>query len=372
LITRAHFETDLALLDGTDQSVLDAETRFEKTWSVGGDAQGVLAVTAPTYEKALRQSEEICDQAEGPLGGRLFSFSVLWRSETSRAANIARWTAFWTPERVAGVKARLLEAGRRYGFTASAFQPFFDQLAAAPDSREPTENSLFAMIKDRFVHQSAGGFTVYSFFPDTPECTAAISSLSKGIPGAFCVSRRLLTDSLKASIARTILLVTVTSVVLVLFLTLMLSPNWRIALITLLPATMGVLFSLGIPAAMHQTLNVCHITAAVVVFGLCTDYGIYMTHAISHHMVENGRTTIVLTTSTSVIGSGVLLFTQHPVLYAIGLTLTIGMLVGHVTAIWGVPGLMTLWGWREKPIDQLGAMELGSSTPAPAGAKPNA
>ena len=343
LISRATFNTDITRLDGTDRSVLEAEANFEKTWSAGGNAQGVLAVTGATYEQALQRSEKIYDQGTTQFGNRLLSFSTLWRSEASRAVNVARWKAFWTAERVASVKGQLLESGKRYGFTAAAFQPFFDQLATAPELHEPSENSLFAMIKDRFVRQSASGFTVFSFFPDTPEFTAGIGQLAKAVPGARCVSRRLFTDTLAASIGHTISIVTIITLTLVIVLTLLLSLNWRLALISLAPSALGVPFALGVPAAMHHTLNLCHITAAAVVFGLCVDYGIYMTHAIAGQMEQNGKTTIILTTATSIIGAGVLLFAEHPVLFAIGSTLTVGMLVGHVATIWGVPAMVALW-----------------------------
>jgi predicted exporter/ElaB/YqjD/DUF883 family membrane-anchored ribosome-binding protein len=344
MISRGHFNTDITQLDGTDRTVLESEKRFEKTWNAGGNEQGILAVTAPTYEEALRRSETVCDRASEPLGGRLLSFSTLWRSESSRAANLARWREFWTPDRVASVQAQLLESGRRYGFTAAAFQPFFDQLHESPVLREPSDNALFKLIKDRFVRQSADGFTVFSFFPDTPEFTAGISRLAETAPGAFCVSRHLLTDSMADSIGRTLLLVTVISLALVLGLTLLLSPNWRIALIALVPAGVAVLWALGVPAMLQQTINLCHVTAAAVVFGLCVDYGIYMTHGLANGIERRSSTTVILTTSTSIIGAGVLLFTNHPVLFAIGLTLTTGMLVGLILAVWAVPGLFALWG----------------------------
>jgi predicted exporter len=342
LILQARFNTDVTLLDGTDRSVLDAEARFEKTWSVGGDAQGVLAVTGATYEEALRRSETISDRAAGQLGHRLLSFTTLWRSEASRAENLARWTAFWTPDQMRAVKARLAESGKRYGFTEAAFQPFFDQLASAPELAEPDDNALFEMIKDRFVHRSADGYTIYSFFPDTPEGSAIVRSVARDVPGSHCISRRLLAGSLAASVGRTVSLVSIISLLLVAALTLLLSPTWRSALIALAPSAIGVLFSLGIPSALGHTLNICHLTAAAVVFGLCVDYGIYMAHAISRGITESGKATIVLTTATSVIGAGVLLFTQHPMLFAIGITLTAGMLAGHFAAVWSVPALVAL------------------------------
>ena len=343
-MTQARFNTDITLLDGTDRSVLDAEKRFEKTWSAGGTDQGILAVTGATYEEALQRSEIIFDQATGKLGNRLLSFSLLWRSEARRKANVDRWNAFWNPGRIATVRTQLLQSGQRYGFTVAAFQPFFDQLATPTELREPLNNPLFTLIKDRFVQQSANGFTVFSFFPDTPASTETIVALAKKAPGCFCVSRRLLTDSLASSIARTITMVTAVSLALVAALILLFSSGWRLALISLAPAATGVSWALGIPAMMGHTLNLCHITSAAVVFGLCVDYGIYMTHAIANQMEANGKTTIILTTATSVVGSGVLLFTQHPVLFAIGLPLTVGMIVGHVTTICAVPALVARWG----------------------------
>jgi len=348
MLSRGVFNTDITQLDGTDRRVLDAETRFEKTWSAGGSEQGILAVTGSTYDEALRRSEIIYDPASEKLGNRLLSFSILWRSESSRTANLARWRDFWTPERVASVQAHLLESGKRHGFTAAAFQPFFDQFHEVPALREPADNALFKLIKDRFVRPSANGFTVFSFFPDTPECTSLMTSLAKTVPGAFCVSRRLLTASLAASIEHTLCIVTAVSLTLVLGLTLLLSPNWRLALIALIPSTIAVLWALGIPALLQHTLNICHVTAAAVVFGLCVDYGIYMTYGLTHGMERQSKTTIILTTATSIIGAGVLLFTEHPVLFAIGQTLTVGMLVGHVTTIWAVPALYALWGQPTK------------------------
>ena len=356
MISQGVFNTDITQLDGTDRRVLDSEKRFEEIWSAGGGEQGILAVTAPTYEEALRRSEAICDRAADSLGNRLLSFSALWRSESSRAANLARWRAFWTPARIASVQAQILESGRKYGFTAAAFQPFLDQLHNPLPLGEPADNRLFQMIKDRFVHMSPDKVTVFSFFPATPEFTATMTRLAGTVPGAICVSRDLLTASLAAAIGRTLVLITVVSSALVLGLTLLLSPNWRMALVALVPAAAAVLWSLGVPAILHQTITLCHVTAAAVVFGLCVDYGIYMTHGLTHGIERQSRTTIILTTATSLIGAGVLLLTDHPALFAIGLTLATGMLAGHVLAVWAVPGLFALWGRppaiKQAPVPQ--------------------
>ena len=344
MVSRGFFNTDITQLDGVGSTVLDAEARFEKTWSAGASGQGVLAVTGATYEEALARSESIYTKASAKLGGRLLSFSTLWPSASVRAANLARWNAFWTPARISAVQSQLIESGKRNGFTPAAFQPFFDRLRTPATLAEPSGNALFNLIKDRFVHKSPTGYTVFSFFPDNSECTGLMSALARRVPGAYCVSSDLLTTSLAASIGHTIRIVTAISLTLVLALTFLLSPNWRLALIALFPSVVAVLWALGIPAVTQHTLTICHVTAAAVVFGLCTDYGIYMTHGLTHGLERQSRTTIILTTATSIIGAGVLLFTKHPVLFAIGLTLTVGMLVGHVVTIWVVPALYSLWG----------------------------
>ena len=342
LMTQARFNTDITALDGTDRAILDGEKRFEKTWSSGGAEQGILAVCAPTYEEAFRQSEALYDKAAPALGNRLLSFSILWRSEKARAENIARWNEFWTRDRIALVTNHLLESGKRNGFAAKAFAPFFDQLNRPAKLSEPLDSPLFSMIKDRFVRNSTAGYTLFSFFPDTPECSAILTPLAKATPGAHLVSRRILTETLAASIGRSIAIITPVALFLVTLCTLLLSSSWRAALISLTPAATGLLWGLGVPAAMGQALNLCHLTAAVVVFGLCVNYGIYMTHAMAHGGVANGKTAILLSAAAACIGAGVLLFATHPVLHAIGVTLTAGILAGFATSYWAVPALVAL------------------------------
>ena len=342
LMTHARFNTDITALDGTDRSILAAEKCFEKTWSAGGTEQGILAVCAPTYEEAFRQSEALFDQAAPAVGNRLLSFSIVWRSEQSRAANIARWNTFWTRDRINLVTSQVLESGKRYGFTAKAFAPFFDLLNRAPDLKEPLDSPLFSLIKDRFVRKSATGYTVFSFFPDTPECAAVLTPLAKKLPGAHLVSRRILTETLAASIGHSIAIITPVALLLVTLCTLLLSSSWRAALLSLTPAAAGLLWGLGVPAAMGSPLNLCHLTAAVVVFGLCVNYGIYMTHAMANDGVANGKTAIVLSAAAACVGAGVLLFATHPVLHAIGVTLTSGILVGFATSYWAMPALAAL------------------------------
>jgi predicted exporter len=77
----------------------------------------------------------------------------------------------------------------------------------------------------------------------------------------------------------------------------------------------------------------------MVVVGLCVDYGIFVVYAC-HHQLETGTyTAVTLSAVTTLIGTGVLLFAQHPILFSIGATMVTGVLAGYVSAMFVVPAL---------------------------------
>jgi predicted RND superfamily exporter protein len=68
-----------------------------------------------------------------------------------------------------------------------------------------------------------------------------------------------------------------------------------------------------------------------------------MMHSYRHRLSEGTKTSVHVSALTTVIGTAALLLAWHPVLFSMGLTLTIGILAGYVTAMWVVPALYALW-----------------------------
>jgi predicted RND superfamily exporter protein len=63
-----------------------------------------------------------------------------------------------------------------------------------------------------------------------------------------------------------------------------------------------------------------------------------------HHELDTGtEKAIWVSALTTIVGAFSLLFASHPVLYAIGLTLTIGLTAGYLAAQFIVPALYRIW-----------------------------
>jgi predicted exporter len=77
----------------------------------------------------------------------------------------------------------------------------------------------------------------------------------------------------------------------------------------------------------------------MVVVGLCVDYGIFVVYACHHQLKTGTHTAVTLSAVTTLVGTGVLLFAQHPILFSIGATMVTGVLAGYASALLVVPSL---------------------------------
>lgn len=92
-----------------------------------------------------------------------------------------------------------------------------------------------------------------------------------------------------------------------------------------------------------------NLVSGIIVIGLCVDYGIFKVHAFTHGLNLGTKTAISLSAGTTLIGAGALLFTMHPALFSVGLTLVGGISAGYVTSMVVVPALCSLMLEEKKP-----------------------
>lgn len=336
---QVEFERDLRRVDGTSREVLDAEERFHRTWG-GRRTPAVLVAAAPEYEQALDLNERIYHDAAPLAGdGRFTSIAPLLPSERTRSGNEERWKAFWSPERRQKLRTLLAEEGRPYGFSEQAFEPFFAGLNAGAGAAGKTAPGLF----ERFVQKTGEGYQVLSFFPDEPDLIDSLGKVSERHPGAYIVSGTVLSESISRAASFDMKLLSVIAAALVLLVTYAAFWNVRETLIAMVPPVTSLIWLLGIMEIIGMPLNVANMIAGVIVIGLSSDYGIFM--SFLHKGEEQTGTifSITLCTVTTVIGAGALVFAKHPALWSVGVTVVIGVGVGYLTSILVVPKLCEAW-----------------------------
>jgi len=373
VVRRVQFDSDIMRLDGTEKAVLETEQQFQETWGAGGAGQAVAVVSGYDYETALALNDRVYEVLSGKLGtADIASLSPIWKSHGNRTANAERWNEFWSAERQAGLKKLFREEGAKFAFAPDAFDPFFQTLPtlssalreepSGSDSNEgevggetpivqegePENNMVFSQLKSRFVQQSDGQTRLLTFFPDQPKFVEAAASLKDEIPGMMLISRSALSTALAQDYTREFTRISLVALGLVLLVSGLLLKSLRKTLIVLTPALAGVASIAVLVELVGSQLNVMNLVSGIIVIGLCVDYGIFYVHSYTQSLNLGTRTAITLSAVTTLIGAGALLFTLHPALFSVGLTLVGGISAGYATSMWVVPALCSLFLGEEK------------------------
>lgn len=343
------FDSDITRLDGVSPAVRQAESDFQKNWGRSDVQQALLVVTAPTKEAAEEANDEIYKIVSPRLpDGQFVSLSSIWPSAANRHANEVRWQQFWSPRRISDLRGDLAAAGKPYGFSANAFEPFFQSLSTPPSDDQPP--AIISTIEDQFTARSKGDWQMLSYFDDTPQSIAAVESLIRGRPDAQVVSRGVLASALKESaISETHLLVGI-SVAFIVISVLLLTRSLFKSLIILLPVLVGLVAMLAVLEMMGLSMSLLTVIAAIIVLALGSDYGIFAAYAWDGRetILGQGMASIHLSFLTTLVGTGVMLFAKHPALFVVSVSLTSGLLAGYLTAFLVIPGICFLWFNRTK------------------------
>ena len=180
------FDSDITRLDGVRSGGAASRERFPKNLGTVRREQALLVVTARTKDAAEQANDEVYKIVAPRLPeGQFVSLSSIWPSPANRRATKPPWQQFWSPRRISDLRRDLAAAGEPYGFSANAFQPFFQSLSNPPtDDRPP---AIISSIEDQFTARSKGDWQMLSYFDDTPQSVAAVEAAIRGRPDAEVV-----------------------------------------------------------------------------------------------------------------------------------------------------------------------------------------
>jgi uncharacterized protein len=350
LALKVSFDSDITQLDGIDPSIRQAEKTFQSTWGESETEKGLLVATGKTRDEAELLNDQVTRQLSGKLPrGEFVSLSSFWPSMSTQRANLARWQAFWTPDRIAEFRKNLAAAGAPYDFSAKAFEPFFASLAAPP--KEETSRQILSSIETLYIARSKkGDWQILNFFEDTPENVKAVAAAIRDTPNTQVVARSALSDAFaKSARSETTLLVSISVAFIVVSLLVMTRSPVK-SFVMMLPAITGIIGMLAVMTLMSIPMSVVIVVAAIMVLALASDYGIFAVFAWDRgeSTLGQGMASVHLSSITTLIGTGALLLAIHPAMFLVGISMTSGLLVGYLTAFFVIPGICYLLDRRKK------------------------
>lgn len=330
---------DLRQLSYQSDRLRQNELDLSRVW---GNMRGRALVFArgEDLQTALQRNEQVWQLLQAEKLAGLVSLAPLLPSRATQQQHLKQWQNFWS-QRQARVQKLLLTQGQSYGFSASAFDPFWAQVEQPPESigvAELQRLGLGDLLKNLLL-VGKNDYQVISLLPDRPELIRVLEEKLAAIPGVTLVSQarfgKQLSNEIFADFSRFILLAGVA--VLLLVLVLFRRPSH--VLLAILPVVTGLLVMFGGMAWLGLGLNLFNVVASILIIGLGVDYGIFMVcHTRQKENLDSSRA-ILISGLTTLVGFGALVLAEHPALHSIGITVLLGISAAVPTAVLVIPAL---------------------------------
>jgi uncharacterized protein len=342
--SRLKFNNDINQFDAAGKEITKSEEEFRKNWG-NRTLPAVFVVSADSLQNAYEINDAVYRQAIAAIGKENFtSLALIWPGILKRRENLEAWEKFWDPEEKDKFKQLLNEQGAVYDFSDDAFAPFNRIIEnPAPAEIEPQGLAFFEQLKEQFLLSKGDHYQVLSFFPDQEEYIQKLSVIKKSYPSSFLVSRNNFSRQVSQALTNEFIFLFSLAVLATIGLMAFLLKNLRLTLLAIVPIITALALTAGITNLAGLSLNIPSVIAAMVVVGLVSDYGIFMVYYCKYKYKTGTIAAVTLAALTTLVGAGVLLFAQHPVLFSVGVIMTSGVLVGYLSSMLIIPALYRIW-----------------------------
>ena len=314
----------------------EQERGFAVLEEMGASADGASTVyvvaAGATPEEALRRNEALAPILAGGSAASTSSATGLGAflpSRQEQAARLARWNAFLAAH--PDLSDRIIDAGLKAGFTAHAFQPFFDVLDADWAVQDVSYFEPITETLGAAMYLADADQVQLVNYLNTDDLDGTKAALRARLPeGTFCFSM----DDVSGTLARLLsedfdrigLLCS-----LIVFCFLVLSLGLHMGVTAFLPLVVGWIWILGTMRLTGLQFNIVNIILATFIFGQGDDYSIFITEGLMYEyatgkkILRSFKNAVVLSALIMFIGIGALIVAKHPALRSLAAVTVVGM-----------------------------------------------
>lgn len=254
------------------------------------------------------------------------------RSQEEQQANIAKWQAWWTEDRVSRLKSEVAEAAVKYGFREDSF-----------------DDALISLINNcgTIDYFSGEGIpeAVSAWLGSSDDLKMLITrvsldeSLIDQVYGTFSDRADLVifdqayfANQAAKSINDDFYLILFISSFLIFFVLWVSYGRLELAMLSFLPMAVGWLIITGIMGILGVQFNIVNIILSTFIFGMGDDFSIFILEGLLHkyktgrELLNSHKTAIFFSSFTMIVGIGALIFAKHPALHSIALITILGMI----------------------------------------------
>ena len=275
---------------------------------------------------------------------------------------INAWHAFWTPERLAKVKALIAQTAPAAGLTTDGFAPFFD---AATADYQPTPLYEAGIIppgyQSTLMEQTAAGdylcFTSVRCANDSIRgkdtdynriCDAIANEPNMMVLDTYYYT----TDGLNDLNSDFNILQWVSMAFVFVVLLLSFHFNIKHTILGFAPILLSWLIVLGAMAIFGVRFNLINIIISTFIFGIGVDYSIFVMSGLIANHEENGgnvlsyhKTAIFFSSFILIVTVASMLCANHPAIKSVGFATLVGMLSAVILSYVAQPAIFN---WLNK------------------------
>lgn len=311
---------DLAALMKRDPQLV-AEDRAVRERISGVEPGRVVVALGATEEEALVVNAAIATKlsaakAAGTLGAYRSLQSFLWSTAAQRQSQ-----ASFPPELGARVEAAFTAAG----FRERSFINFAEALKAtpAPLTFATLMGSPLASIIRPFRIQIDGAVGFLTFLQDVRDPDALEAALG-GVQGARYIDQRRFMNAAYSDYRERAGLAVGFGLLAILLLVALRYRSRDMFLMASLPAVGGCGLTLAFLTFTGTELDLLHLVSLLLVSAMGIDYGIFI--AESRHEPGPSLVGVSFASLTTLLGFGLLAFSDNPAMHSIGVTITVGII----------------------------------------------
>jgi predicted exporter/SAM-dependent methyltransferase len=332
---RVTFDSDLSSMNYMPESLKAAEKKLYESDSNSGKAVFFI-FKGKDISEALYRNEEaltIIDSLKEKAHIQSYAgISGLLPSDAVQLQRIARWKAYWTPEKIAQVKEYVSKYSMELGFNASAFQPFFESLSKEYIVMNTAHRSfLQEVFLQDYVQIDSNNVSVLASMRIPTNFSTDNYKLFDRIEGLTILDRQLFYNKFLMIVKDDFNQILFSSSLFVFLILLISYGRMELSLISFLPMLISWFWILGFMGLFNIHFNIVNIIISTFVFGLGDDYSIFITDGLQKKYAEGKdnlpsfKISIFLSALTTIIAMGALIFAEHPALKSIALISIIGI-----------------------------------------------
>jgi len=289
--------------------------------------------SAPTKENARFQNDAVYQtfvSTKEQYGiSEFVSLSPYLPSNQSLKRSEENWVRFWQSN--PKVEEQIRQLAPAAGLNAGGFQSFFESIQNPVFDERQGEELVGEIGLNKFVSEDRGKHTYVTSITVKKDKQDLVKEQLAKIDGVFVLDISEMAKSMLNVVKQDFDYLFLFSSLLVFFSLLVIYGRIELTLFAFFPMVLGWIWILGIASIFDIPFNFINIIVATFIFGLGDDFSIFTTDGLiqqartGENSLKSTQSGIILSGIATMIGTGVLIFAQHPAIHSIGAISVIGI-----------------------------------------------